>query len=315
MSNEVIEEKTKKRSLPKWLIIIIVIILLSIIFIIFGGKSLFELTCEDGAVLVGDECISCPQGYIMNLEDKTCTMSEEKIISEMKSYFKSINGSKYELDVTKNDNNEYELTVHYEKNIVYLHIFGEDVIYFTKNMLNNSNDLTKLISTIHYIATENGTKKYYIDVNNYQSISLSNIDDNLVIKDSNQSQINKSVDQIKKDYINEYKQLCKTYDYKTIFRYSEEYKGKDVKYTGKVVQVIEGSISNSYRVNVTKDKWGYYDDTIYVTFIDLDGSTPRILEDDIITFYGTLSDLYTYETVLGASVTIPSVTATYIDIN
>ena len=87
-----------------------------------------------------------------------------------------------------------------------------------------------------------------------------------------------------------------------------------------MVQVIEGDLYTSYRVNVTKDKWGYFDDTIYVTFYDLGGGTNNYkyenykLEDDIITFYGTLGDLYTYETVVGTTVTIPSVFATYIDL-
>ena len=41
----------------------------------------------------------------------------------------------------------------------------------------------------------------------------------------------------------------------------------------------------------------------------------RVLEDDIISFYGTSTGLYSYTTVLGAQLTIPSVLAVYIDIN
>lgn len=44
-------------------------------------------------------------------------------------------------------------------------------------------------------------------------------------------------------------------------------------------------------------------------------STKRFLEDDIVTFYGTYDGLYTYETILGASVTIPSVTARYMTLH
>lgn len=44
-------------------------------------------------------------------------------------------------------------------------------------------------------------------------------------------------------------------------------------------------------------------------------SSNRVLEDDIISFYGTSTGSYSYTTVLGAQLTIPSVLAVYIDIN
>lgn len=40
----------------------------------------------------------------------------------------------------------------------------------------------------------------------------------------------------------------------------------------------------------------------------------RILEDDIITIYGELTGEKTYTTVMGASMTIPSFSASYVDI-
>ena len=45
-----------------------------------------------------------------------------------------------------------------------------------------------------------------------------------------------------------------------------------------------------------------------------DPDEPRILEDDIITMYGEMQDLMTYETVMGSTVTIPQMYAHYIDI-
>ena len=67
------------------------------------------------------------------------------------------------------------------------------------------------------------------------------------------------------------------------------------------------------RVDVTKNG-RYYDDTVYVTYY-ADADDPRILEDDIITMYGTLEGEKTYETVMGASVTIPKFDAEYVEIN
>lgn len=246
------------------------------------------------------------------------SIQKEQTTSEkLKSYVSSKvgGGSVKSVEIMENDNDMYDVTLNYDKNIIYLHICAADSQYYAKQLIETSNSLNSNINSLKFICKENGTTKYNIDINNFSSLTTSNIESNTILMDAQGNNLNKSVTQAKADYVAEYKKNCQTYDYKTIFRYAEDYKGKDVKYTGKVVQVIEGYTMTSYRVNVTKDKWGYYDDTVYVTFYDSNGNTPRILENDIITFYGTLGDLYTYETVMGASVTIPSVLATYIDIN
>ncbi|MEO8230193.1 MAG: hypothetical protein ABI628_10585 [Chloroflexota bacterium] len=62
------------------------------------------------------------------------------------------------------------------------------------------------------------------------------------------------------------------------------------------------------RVDITKDAYGYYDDTVYddtVYVVDL--ASKRILEDDIVEFVGAGSGLKSYESTRGATVTIPSV--------
>lgn len=40
---------------------------------------------------------------------------------------------------------------------------------------------------------------------------------------------------------------------------------------------------------------------------------PKFLEDDMITFYGYVYGDYSYEAVSGATITIPAVLASYID--
>lgn len=113
-----------------------------------------------------------------------------------------------------------------------------------------------------------------------------------------------------------YKANCTAYNYDTIARDPGGYQGTYCKYTGKVIQVMEsnfwGRTIYTLRVNVTKTKYGY-EDTIYVNFSQ-DADSPRILEDDIVTIYGTNEGTKTYQTVMGASVTIPEVDAKYIDI-
>lgn len=113
----------------------------------------------------------------------------------------------------------------------------------------------------------------------------------------------------------EYKASCEIIPYKDIARLPDNYLDKNVMFTDEVIQVMESSWTNSvtYRINVTKDEYGYWDDTVYVTY-ELPEGAPRILEDDIVKFYGICKGTYTYESVLGSSVTIPSVEALFIDI-
>lgn len=112
-----------------------------------------------------------------------------------------------------------------------------------------------------------------------------------------------------------YKAKCQSISYDSLARNPEKYKGKLVKFTGKVMQVQEAEsilYYSAYRINVTPTGYGYYDDTVYVIY-DNYGSDSRILEDDIVTFYGEFTGLKTYTSVMGASITIPEVQAEYID--
>ena len=83
-----------------------------------------------------------------------------------------------------------------------------------------------------------------------------------------------------------------------------------MKFTGKVVQVIEGEDSTEIRVAIDED----YDDVVYV------GYNPaimqeRILEDDTVTVYGTSVGLVTYESTMGGNITIPALVADKITID
>lgn len=122
--------------------------------------------------------------------------------------------------------------------------------------------------------------------------------------------------QTDEEIIQTYKEECQTYNYKDIFRYAEDYKGKYVKYTGEVIQVMEDSYETKkmyiLRVDVTKTDYGY-EDTVYVRYFPMENA-PRILEDDIITIYGELDGLETYTSIMESSVTIPAITSNYVEI-
>ena len=58
----------------------------------------------------------------------------------------------------------------------------------------------------------------------------------------------------------------------------------------------------------------YYTDTIYVVYYPEEGED-KILEDDIITIWGTSQGDYTYTSTIGASVTLPLIFAEYVSID
>lgn len=113
----------------------------------------------------------------------------------------------------------------------------------------------------------------------------------------------------------EFKAACTQVGYKDMVRNADEYVGKKVKLVGQVVQVCFDAENgeSEYRVDVTRDSYGFYSDTVYLYFDRGDGK--KIIEDDIITIYGELSGEKTYETVMGAEVTIPAVTGVYVKIH
>ncbi len=113
----------------------------------------------------------------------------------------------------------------------------------------------------------------------------------------------------------EYKEGCKTYSYKELARNPRNYIGETVKLTGEVIQVQEGYFNGvTLRVNITKNEYDFYEDTVYVEYTYPSSNSSKILEGDIITIYGEFKGEETYLAVLGNTVTIPSVEAKYITI-
>lgn len=110
-----------------------------------------------------------------------------------------------------------------------------------------------------------------------------------------------------------YKGQCETISYDNLARDPDTYDGKKIKFTGEVIQVVEGDYITAYRVDVTKTRYGYTD-TVYVMYVPEQGAQ-RVLEDDIVTLYGEYMGLYSYESIMGATITVPSMLALYIDVS
>ncbi|MCR2045023.1 hypothetical protein [Anaerosalibacter massiliensis] len=89
--------------------------------------------------------------------------------------------------------------------------------------------------------------------------------------------------------------------YNQLARTPDDFIGKKAKFSGKVVQVIEGEGETQLRLAVDSN----YDTILLVTYSD-EITTERILEDDIITVMGISSGLITYKSTMGGNITIPA---------
>ena len=136
-----------------------------------------------------------------------------------------------------------------------------------------------------------------------------------IINPSNNTSIlqNKTQNEIVVDET-EYKDECIEKSYEELARNPDNVKGTKVKVTGEVIQVTEYNNKTELRVNITKEEYGYYADTIYVTYVPKNGED-KILENDIITIYGTAKGDYSYTSIMGAKVTLPKIDADFIEIN
>lgn len=106
---------------------------------------------------------------------------------------------------------------------------------------------------------------------------------------------------------------CKTYTFEQMARNPDNFKGTNVKITGEVVQALYDTNSVDLRVNITKkgNYSTYYTDTVYVIYTPNIGED-KILEDDIITIYGTSKGDYSYTSTMGSKITLPLIDAKYI---
>lgn len=97
-----------------------------------------------------------------------------------------------------------------------------------------------------------------------------------------------------------------TYD--QLARTPDQFIGKKVKFTGKVLQVMENGGKVKIRLAVNDN----YDTVIYGQY-DSSIVSSRVLEDDHITIYGISAGTISYEATSGAQITIPGISIGKID--
>jgi hypothetical protein len=116
----------------------------------------------------------------------------------------------------------------------------------------------------------------------------------------------------------EYRQSCETVNYKDLARNPDDYKGKRLAVTIEINQVLTEGIftSGGYAgyedYDITGDS--FYQKEWYIDYTVEDGAS-KILEDDVITFYGEFAGTEEMERLLtGEKVYIPELTAKYYDL-
>ena len=99
------------------------------------------------------------------------------------------------------------------------------------------------------------------------------------------------------------------FDYTEYSRYPEKYYGTKIILKGKAVQVL-GSRTKGYQIRLAT---AASSDVVYIRVNSDPGY--NILENDRLTVYATMKDLYTYTSTFLVSVTIPSADADSIQLN
>lgn len=90
-------------------------------------------------------------------------------------------------------------------------------------------------------------------------------------------------------------------------RRPNEHLNESISFSAKVLQVIEGDTTSAYRMAVDSNS----DYVFYVEIANSDRSM-RVLEDDKVNVVGTFTGLMSYESTLGATITVPQCTASSI---
>lgn len=117
----------------------------------------------------------------------------------------------------------------------------------------------------------------------------------------------------------DFKASCSEIDFKTLSRNPDKYKGNNYVLTGQVIQVLDSDSwfdnTTTLRINITKNKYEYIDDVTWtdtiIATVTIPKGADRIIENDVIKFWGTCDGLYTYESIMGQKISVPKIDIMY----
>lgn len=109
------------------------------------------------------------------------------------------------------------------------------------------------------------------------------------------------------------KESASSISYEELFRAGSSLRGEFFTFEGEIVQDVGAGV---YRVNVTKEPgytMNFWEDTVLLTISP--ASNTKLLEDDIITFVAKSDGTETYESIMGATIEIPALSADGADVS
>ncbi len=238
---------------------------------------------------------------------------EQKLLKKVKKILRS-NQKIVNFELV-NETSKYEFEINNTSEDITPYVCSKDV----KELVSNSDILgNEYIDNISFNCNKNDELIYRINVNNISSISNEDqIEENMIFINKSGKEEKTSIKKLEEKDINDYKSSCAKYKYKDVLRNPEKYTGKRAYWFGEIVQVVsKSSVGSTFRINVSCTKYKYMSgyscpDTIYVTYYGSDS----FIEDDMVKMWGTMNGTKTYETVLGASLTIPQFNAEYMTLS
>lgn len=155
--------------------------------------------------------------------------------------------------------------------------------------------------TLFSIANETVEKTYVQETNFEKNIEEK---ENMTISNVEEVLENEtfSIEEVKETE-EEYKASCNEYKYKDVLRNPSEYVGERIKITIKISNVHEESWLNEckYYFGYSESEYGWYGDR-YGIFDKRYDESLKLLEDDVITVYGEISDPeYTSSLIVSSS--------------
>lgn len=195
----------------------------------------------------------------------------------------------------------------------------------TKNTENENTSLNSTISELNakIEELENGAAKQLVDIKNaYEAGQWQQVIDlatqlhakyNGTPEDQEaQSMAQASQEQLNQIAAQKAAEEAQGYEtgitYDQLARTPDQFKGKKVKFTGKVVQVLEQDDLVQIRLAVDDNY-----DTVLLGLYKSSIVPSRVLEEDYITIYGISSGTISYESTSGKTITIPGVAIEKID--
>src|SRR5262245_35146968 len=97
------------------------------------------------------------------------------------------------------------------------------------------------------------------------------------------------------------------FDFRSYSREPKKFAGNSVVINqAKVIQVIENDDDEIIlRVSVTKGAYGFWTDTVYITYTRKSEDEPHILDGDFVKISGEFKGLHSYSSVMAGKITIP----------